>query len=248
MPNGGKLTVETNLVQLGETLSERHGVKITPGSYVRLIVSDTGTGMSLETQARIFEPFYSTKKEEGTGLGLATVYGIVKQNHGFIWVYSELGKGTSFKIYLPATNQAVEKGIFPVKRTQGTNGRETILVAEDQADEREIIREWLSACGYRVLSAADGAEALHISRQHSKRIDIFLSDVFMPGVSGPELERSFMKLHPESRVIFMSGYPQRVLAREGWDSQAVLLQKPFDIETLEQKIALTLVKQPGEAS
>jgi two-component system cell cycle sensor histidine kinase/response regulator CckA len=248
MPNGGKLTIETNLVRLGEIASARHGVKIIPGSYVRLTISDTGIGMDLHTQARIFEPFYSTKKEEGTGLGLATVYGIVKQNGGFIWVYSELEKGTRFKIYLPATKQPVKKEAFPVKRTQSTIKKETILLADDQADERGILKEWLSACGYRVLSAADGAEANHISQEHKNRIDILLSDVFMPGVHGPDLARSILKLHPETRVIFMSGYPERVLARQDWDSQAVLLQKPFDIETLKQKIGLVLASKNPEGN
>jgi PAS domain S-box-containing protein len=243
MPQGGRLTIETHLVQLGDAASERHGVIIVPGSYVQLIISDTGTGMSLETQARIFEPFFTTKKEKGTGLGLTTVYEIVKQNRGFIWVYSELEKGTSFKIYLPAANHAVEKEVaFPVKSPQGTKREETILVVDDQAEIREMLTGWLSALGYRVLSGADGAEALQISQEHSERIDILLSDVFMPGVNGPELGRSILKLHPETRIIFMSGFTQQGLGREGWDSQAVLLQKPFDIEALELRIAATLVK------
>ena len=241
MPNGGKLTIETDLVRLGKLFSEQHAVSVTPGSYVQLVVSDTGIGMDAATQARIFEPFFTTKEVgKGTGLGLSTVYGIVKQNHGFIWVYSEPGKGTAFKIYLPEVDRLIEIDPPPATGSRRRNGNETILLAEDQAHLRDVLREFLSDRGYRVLAAANGAEALRISREYRDRIDLFLTDVVMPDARGPELGRSIVKLHPETRVILMSGYPHRSLAQDGWDSEATLLQKPFDIDTLEQKIALVL--------
>jgi CheY-like chemotaxis protein len=241
MPNGGKLTIETDLVRLGKLFSEQHAVSVTPGSYIQLVVSDTGIGMDAATQARIFEPFFTTKEVgKGTGLGLSTVYGIVKQNHGFIWVYSEPGKGTAFKIYLPEVDRLIEIDPAPATGSRRRNGNETILLAEDQVHLRDVLREFLSDRGYRVLAAANGAEALRISREYRDRIDLFLTDVVMPDARGPELGRSIVKLHPETRVILMSGYPHRSLAQDGWDSEATLLQKPFDIDTLEQKIALVL--------
>jgi len=241
MPNGGKLIIETNLVRLGKLFSEQHAVSISPGSYVQLVVSDTGVGMDAATQARIFEPFFTTKEVgKGTGLGLSTVYGIVKQNHGFIWVYSELEKGTTFKIYLPEVDQPVEINASSPQANRRRNGNETILLAEDQTHLRDVLREFLSDRGYRVLAAANGAEALRISQEYRGRIDLFLTDVVMPDTRGPELGHSVVKLHPETRVIFMSGYPHRSLGQDGWDSDAILLQKPFDIDTLEQKIALIL--------
>jgi nitrogen-specific signal transduction histidine kinase/ActR/RegA family two-component response regulator len=241
MPNGGKLTIETDLLRLGKLFSEQHAVSVTPGRYVQLVVSDTGIGMDAATQGRIFEPFFTTKEVgKGTGLGLSTVYGIVKQNHGFIWVYSEPGKGTAFKIYLPEVDQPVEVDVPSGKINRRRNGNETVLLAEDQTHLRDVLREFLSGRGYRVLAASNGAEALRISQDYRDRIDLFLTDVVMPDARGPELGRSITKLHPEARVIFMSGYPHRSLAQDGWDSDAILLQKPFDIDTLEQKFALVL--------
>jgi PAS domain S-box-containing protein len=248
MPNGGRLIIETDVASLGRTFSEQHGASIPPGRYVQVIVTDSGTGMDSKTQGRIFEPFYTTKGVgKGTGLGLSTVYGIVKQNHGFVWVYSELGKGTTFKIYVPEVNRDMEAIAPPIAIMQPRQGKETILVAEDQGQLREVLRDCLLARGYRVLTAASGAEALRISQEHKKRIDLFLADVVMPDASGLELGRQILKRHPETRVIFMSGYPHRALDQDGWDSDAKLLQKPFDIETLELEIASILGNpQEGE--
>jgi two-component system, cell cycle sensor histidine kinase and response regulator CckA len=249
MPDGGKLIVETNLMRLGKLFSEQHAVSLPPGNYVQLVISDTGMGMDTATQARIFEPFFTTKDVgKGTGLGLSTVYGIVKQNHGYIWVYSELGKGTTFKIYLPEVDQPVENHAPSAKPNRPRNGNETILLAEDQTHLRDVLREFLSDRGYHVLAAANGAEALRISEQYPDRIDLFLTDVVMPDARGPELGRSVVKLHPETRVIFMSGYPHRSLEQDGWDPDAILLQKPFDIDTLEQKIAMILGKAENAQS
>jgi two-component system cell cycle sensor histidine kinase/response regulator CckA len=241
MPNGGKLIIETDLVRLGKLFSDQHAVSVPPGSYVQLVITDTGIGMDAATQARIFEPFFTTKEVgKGTGLGLSTVYGIVKQNHGFIWVYSELGKGTTFKIYLPEVDQPAEHAVPSGTSNRRRNGNETILLAEDQAHLRDVLREFLSGRGYRVLAAANGAEALRIAEEYRDRIDLFLTDVVMPDARGPDVGRSIVTRHPETRVIFMSGYPHRSVAQDGWDSDAILLQKPFDIDTLEQKIALIL--------
>src|SRR2546428_9092322 len=228
MPGGGKLTIETQNVELDEQYTRGH-VSAQPGSYVMLAVSDTGTGMDAETQAHIFEPFFTTKeKGKGTGLGLATVYGVVKQSGGFIWVYSELGKGTSFKIYLPRVEEAVEAPSATSIPAELPHGSGTILLAEDEQDVREITREFLALSGYTVLEAKDGIEALEAARNHMGKIDVLLTDMVMPGMSGRDLAAHLALLRRGIKVIFMSGYTEYSTTHYGGlDPSTALLTKPF---------------------
>src|SRR5215475_1833983 len=189
MPKGGKLIIETSNAELDGTYKFSHPV-VRPGRYVLLAVSDSGIGMDAETQAHIFEPFFTTKEQgKGTGLGLSTVYGVVKQSGGFIWVYSEVGKGATFKIYLPRVEEAVEDAGHAAVTTQVMRGTETILLAEDEQDVREVAREFLESAGYKVLLAANGQEAMEQAAEFSGSIDLLLSDMIMPGMTGIELVR-----------------------------------------------------------
>ena len=228
MPNGGRLCIETSNADLDSSCRTTHRV-LTPGPYVLLTVTDTGTGMDAETQAHIFEPFFTTKeKGKGTGLGLATVYGVVKQSGGFIWVYSELGKGTSFKIYLPRVEEALEAPSATSIPAELPHGSETILLAEDEQDVREITREFLALSGYTVLEAKDGIEALEAARNHMGKIDVLLTDMVMPGMSGRDLAAHLALLRRGIKVIFMSGYTEYSTTHYGgWDPSTVLLTKPF---------------------
>ena len=228
MPNGGRLCIETSNADLDSSCRTTHRV-LTPGPYVLLTVTDTGTGMDAETQAHIFEPFFTTKeKGKGTGLGLATVYGVVKQSGGFIWVYSEPGKGTSFKIYLPRVEEAVEAPSPTSIPAELPHGSETILLAEDEQDVREITREFLALSGYTVLEAKDGIEALEAARNHMGKIDVLLTDMVMPGMSGRDLAAHLALLRRGIKVIFMSGYTEYSTTHYGgWDPSTVLLTKPF---------------------
>ena len=220
--------IETSNVELDNYYREAHPV-VQPGKYVLLAVSDTGTGMDTETQAHIFEPFFTTKEQgKGTGLGLATVYGVVKQSGGFIWVYSELGKGTAFKIYLPRVDEpaaCVPAVHIPSSLSRGT---ETVLLSEDEEDVREVAREFLESAGYTVLQAPGGAAALEIAAAHEGAIDLLITDMVMPGMSGQELARQMRKLRDGIRVIYMSGYSEHA-AGEAMkaDASAVVLTKPF---------------------
>jgi PAS domain S-box-containing protein len=237
MPNGGHLTIEARNVQLDESYKENHQV-VAPGPYVMLVVEDTGCGMDRETQARIFEPFFTTKElGNGTGLGLATVYGIVKQSGGYIWVYSELGKGTVFKVYLPRVekfDQSVEQKESDVLFLQGS---ETILLAEDSASLREMTREYLESVGYTVLEAVSGKEALQRAKDFDGPIHLLLTDVVMPEMSGPELAAQVGSLRPGTRVIFTSGYTDDAIARQGvLDPAAAFIQKPYRPRALARKI------------
>ena len=237
MPNGGRLIIETSSTDLDNPSKGSRPV-LAPGGYVLLAVTDNGTGMDAETQAHIFEPFFTTKeKGKGTGLGLATVYGVVKQSGGHIWVYSEPGKGTSFKIYLPRVEEALKASVEvsgPVKLpAEMPRGSETILLAEDEQDVREIAREFLTMSGYTVLEAKDGIDALEAARNHSEKIDILLTDMVMPGMAGRDLARHLTVLRPGIKVIFMSGYTEySATHHDGWDPSSVLLTKPFTRETL----------------
>ena len=228
MPNGGRLLIETSNEELDSAYSAAHPI-VRQGKYVLLAVSDSGTGMDAETQAHIFEPFFTTKPQgKGTGLGLATVYGVVKQSGGFIWVYSEVGKGTSFKIYLPRVDQPVEKigsGQFVSEAPRGTG---TILLSEDEQDVREVAREFLESGGYTVIEAHDGAEALKLEEMHQGAIGLLITDMIMPGMTGQELAGRLQQKRAGLRVLYMSGYSELAAADVApRDASIRLLTKPF---------------------
>jgi two-component system, cell cycle sensor histidine kinase and response regulator CckA len=227
MPGGGRLVIETSNAELDRDYSTGRPV-MQSGSYVLLAVSDSGMGMDAETQARIFEPFFTTKEQgKGTGLGLATVYGVVKQSGGFIWVYSEVGKGTSFKIYLPRVDQPADKAEV-VLAADTPGGSETILLAEDEQDVRDVAREFLESAGYTVLQAASGAEAMRIADGYQGNIDLLVTDMVMPGMTGQRLAVRLRDKKPGLGVIYMSGYTEHTAAEEAEsDPAARLLTKPF---------------------
>ena len=228
MPQGGTLTIETANTEFAEDYTDTHPPAV-PGRFVMLAVSDTGAGMDAETRERCFEPFFTTKPEgEGTGLGLSTVYGIVKQNGGYVWVYSEPGKGTAFKIYLPRVDLPAGPSSIVDSRPEATTGTETILVVEDTEGLRRMIRRMLEGIGYTVLVAADGEEALALAADHSGAIDLLLTDVVMPKLGGAELANHLAARRPGLRVLFMSGYTQGAIAQHGVLLEGVsLLEKPF---------------------
>ena len=238
MPRGGKLIIETANVDLDETYASEHGVKLNPGPYVMLAVSDTGKGIDKETQSRIFEPFFTTKeKGKGTGLGLSTVYGIVKQSGGLIWVYSELGEGTTFKIYLPR----IRSGSEPQRKEQvpleAPKGVETVLIVEDDDAVRSLACKILELQGYKILEAKDGEEAMKVSKEYKGPIHLMITDVVMPGISGRELQEQLHPLRPAMKVLYMSGYTDNATAyHKVLDSGVAFLQKPFTPETLARKV------------
>jgi two-component system, cell cycle sensor histidine kinase and response regulator CckA len=237
MPKGGKLTVEIANVFVDEAFARQH-TDVRPGNYVMMAVSDTGWGMDAETQAHIFEPFFTTKElGKGTGLGLATVYGAVKQNGGWIWVYSELGRGTTFKIYFPHIEQVVSSTERSRTVSPALRGRETILLVEDQEAIREVASEFLKRSGYTILDARDGIEALQVAEQHHGEIDLLLTDVVMPRMGGPELAVRLAALHPQMKIIYMSGYTEYPKDSRGLlGPEKVMLQKPFALATLAHKV------------
>ena len=237
MPNGGKLTLETANIYVDDTYAAEH-IEITPGSYVMLTITDTGTGMDSETQTQIFEPFFTTKEfGEGTGLGLATVYGIVNQSNGHIWVYSEKGIGTSFKIYFPRKDETVSSSIATNVEVDDLSGDETILLVEDDEQVRNIVRQVLQDHGYTLLETQEGNEALQVANNYSGIIHLLLTDVIMPGASGKTVADNLTKARPEIKVLFMSGYTDNVIAHHGvLDPGISLLQKPFNATTLAQKV------------
>lgn len=227
MPRGGKLIIETGVYDLDEAFGREH--TMTPGRYVMLAVSDNGTGMNEATRSRIFEPFFTTKESgKGSGLGLATVYGIVKQSGGHIWVYSEPSRGTTFKIYLPSAEHKLGLGseehveTLPQRR-EGV----TILLAEDDPIMRKLTGKMLQEHGYKVLEATDGVAALDVIAKSTERIDLALTDVVMKGMNGPELVLRLMDSHPEMKVVYMSGYTGELVAHQGLQSGIRLLEKPF---------------------
>jgi two-component system cell cycle sensor histidine kinase/response regulator CckA len=228
MPTGGRLIIETSNAELDQTYNSTHPI-VKPGGYVLLAVSDTGTGMDAHTQAHIFEPFFTTKEPgKGTGLGLATVYGVVKQSGGFIWVYSEVGKGTSFKIYLPRVDQPEDKGIVALPFAEAPRGEGKILLAEDEQDVREVAREFLESGGYAVIEASNGAEALRLAAEHKATIDLLVTDMVMPGMSGKELARRLQHQRSGVGVIYMSGYSDQTAGETTQvDAEMRLLTKPF---------------------
>ncbi len=237
MSRGGQLTIETKDVELDEAYVRLHP-PTPPGSYVLLAVSDTGAGMDAETQARIFEPFFTTKEMGvGTGLGLATVYGIVKQSGGYIWVYSELGKGSTFKIYLPRVTQAAECVQPGQGSAQPGRGSETNLLVEDEEMVRTLAGAILQRNGYTVLQAQNGAEALRVSKECTGSIHLLLTDTVMPEINGGELAERLVGLRPEIKVLYMSGYTDKVIAQHGvLDPGTNFLEKPFTPNGLADKV------------
>jgi CheY-like chemotaxis protein len=239
MPHGGKLTIETADVDVDDAFARRHPPMV-PGPYVLLAVSDTGVGMDPETQAHIFEPFFTTKEVgKGTGLGLATVYGVVKQSGGYVWVHSEKGCGTTFQVYLPRVLQVAEPVSLPAATSEAPSGSETILLAEDEKDVREIAREFLSLAGYKVLEARDGAAAMEIARGYQGPIHLLITDMVMPKVGGRELAAQIAELRPEMKVIYMTGYTERSAAN-GDSQKAIMLTKPFTRLALARTVSKVL--------
>ena len=237
MTKGGRLTLETQNVELDENFVRRH-VGSAVGPHVMLTVSDTGSGMDAATLARIFEPFFTTKgPSSGTGLGLAMVYGVVKQSGGYIWVYSEVGKGTSFKIYLPRATQAAESSAAKKPPGAPKRGSETILLVEDDPAVRELVNAMLGKQGYSVLVSKEPSDVGAICQQHSGRIDLLLTDLILPGMSGRDIAKRVGELRPEAKVLFMSGYTDDALVHShGFDEAFAFLQKPFSSVTLGAKI------------
>jgi PAS domain S-box-containing protein len=246
MPDGGRLTIETSNVEVDRVSASQHPA-MEAGSYVVLVVSDTGCGMDAGTQARIFEPFFTTKGHgKGTGLGLATVYGVVKQSGGFIWVYSEVDRGTTFKIYLPQVTADVDRLVAEKASSGPTPGTETVLFVEDEESVRELVRDYLGRSGYRVLHAADGIQALETAGAHKGPIHILVTDVVMPRLSGRELVTRLSAARPDLKVLYISGYTDDSIFRHGvLEGGVAFLQKPFNLKDLAQKIREVLDGEPA---
>lgn len=235
MPHGGRLIVETMQTLLDETAHQ--GIVVVPGNYAVLIVTDTGMGMDEATRARVFEPFFTTKEDRGTGLGLATVYGFVKQSGGYIWVYSEIGNGATFKIYLPESEEFAADVREHERLGELPGGSETVLLVEDEESLRELNHELLEALGYTVIEAAHGAEALDRAEQYGDPIHLLVTDVVMPGMSGRELAERLAMTRPEVKVLYLSGYTDHVIVHHGMLKPGIaFLQKPFTRETLARKL------------
>jgi CheY-like chemotaxis protein len=245
MPQGGRLTIETGNLLLDETNARQHA-GIEPGRFVVLAVRDTGHGMSADTLRHIFEPFFTTKAPgKGTGLGLATVHGIVKQSGGHIGVQSEPGQGTTFKIYLPRADAPEEEAPSAPAATDLPRGSETVLLVEDEASVRELVRECLAALGYTVLEAGGGAAALELSQAHGAPIHLLVTDMVMPEMGGRELAERLQASRPEARVLYISGYMD--VDHEALTEGMAFLQKPFTIDRLSRKVreALDVTRRPG---
>jgi two-component system cell cycle sensor histidine kinase/response regulator CckA len=241
MPSGGKLITETRRVKVGERFVGQFGHEVRPGPYTMLSISDTGTGMPREVRERIFEPFFTTKPQgQGTGLGLSTVYGIVKQSGGYVWVYSEEGRGTTFKVYLPRVE---EEAPLPEPRTapETLRRRAIILLVEDEAAVRSTARRMLEGIGHTVLEAGNGGEALRVAEEHGGAIDLLLTDVVMPLMSGRELAEQLTARWPGIPVLYTSGYTDEAVVHHGvLEGSATFLQKPYQPLALMQKVAEAL--------
>ena len=245
MPRGGKLTIETANVELrAEQIQERPDLP--PGPYVVLSLTDTGSGMDRQTQARLFEPFFTTKEQgKGTGLGLATAFGIVKQSNGYITVYSELGIGTTFRIYLPKHELDREAATDSHVPTPPPRGSETVLVVEDEESVRQMTCRILRSNGYTVLEAQNGREALRLFEEHHGRIRLVLTDVVMPEMSGRVLAEALKRVRPDVKILYMSGYTDDAVVRHGvLEAEVDFLQKPFLPGVLAEKVRAVLDVAP----
>jgi len=246
MPTGGRLTIGTSNAELDRSYAAQHA-SVIPGMYVMLTVTDTGHGMDAKTQARIFEPFFTTKGPgKGTGLGLATVYGVVKQSGGFIWVYSEVNHGTTFKIYLPKVLAGVDAPLAEKEPAAALSGSETILFVEDDQNVRELVQVYLKQSGYHVIEASDGGQALEIAASYNGPIDLLITDVVMPRMSGREVATQMVNQRPGMKVLYVSGYTDDTVFRHGvLEGGVEFLQKPFNMTSLGKKIREVLKGQPA---
>src|SRR6266568_1387132 len=236
MPSGGKITIQSSNVHLGDDLRRLYNY-IQPGPYVMLSIADTGHGMDRETQCRIFEPFFTTKeKGKGTGLGLSTVYGIIKQSGGYVFAQSEVGSGTTFRIYLPRVQDSAEPCSVQASQAAG-GGSETVLLVEDEESVRQLVRETLQSKGYKVLEAENGEAALRIASAHLGSIEMLITDVVMPGMSGRELSKKLDEARPKTKVLYLSGYTEDAIMQQGvFEVGTAFLQKPFTLQMLSRKV------------
>ena len=245
MPKGGTLTIEIDRIDLGGQYFSVHGVEVKPGNYVMLAVTDTGIGMDAEMQGQIFEPFFTTKEPgKGTGLGLSTVYGIIKQSKGYVWVYSEVGIGTTFKVYLPSAEAPIQTEVPAPAEKMDARGEETILLVEDEAALRAAMSEFLASKGYHVLAASNAAEALRLSLNHPRAIDLLLTDLVMPSVGGMELAEKVSVHRPSIRVLYMSGYTEQTAKVDALGNPQFFIQKPFSLEALGTAVRRALSSLP----
>jgi two-component system, cell cycle sensor histidine kinase and response regulator CckA len=244
MPDGGTLTIETSNVHLDETYVRTH-LGVSPGDFVMVAVSDTGIGMDADTRRRIFEPFFTTKeKGRGTGLGLATVYGIAKQAGGDIWVYSEPGRGSTFKLYFPRVSEPVSEAPDHVAgEAVASSARETILLVEDEQAVRDLTLKMLQQLGYKILTAESGGDALSVCKAYAGELSLLLTDVVMPGMSGRQLADALMLMRPGIKVLFLSGYTENTVVHHGvLDPGVDFLPKPFSREVLGKKLREILAR------
>jgi len=246
MPDGGKIIIQTANVSLDASYRRDHTF-IQPGSYVMISVTDTGVGMDKETQSRIFEPFFTTKeKGKGTGLGLSTVYGIVKQSGGYVFAQSEVGQGTTFRIYLPQVEGEAEHCNAIKASGAATGGCETVLLVEDEESVRQLVRETLETKGYTVIEAENGEAALRMSDAHTAPIHMVITDVVMPGMGGRELAKRLLESRPHAKVLYLSGYTEDAIVQQGvLETETAFLQKPFTLQALSRKVREVLRGEPA---